>query len=102
MKRFYSVYSGLGVLELELDQEVIGFDDQRSLVDDANLNAKYLKKDQVRFIYGNVEERIIPYAKKKIYDTFIIQNERNGISEQLKDTLRLSKVEKCYLCESKS
>ena len=92
-EKILSVYSGLGVLELELDQEVIGFDDQRSLVDDANLNAKYLKKDQVRFIYGNVEERIIPYAKKKIYDTFIIQNERNGISEQLKDTLRLSKVE---------
>ena len=93
-QKIISLNSQLGILELSLDQEVIAIDDKQEHIDDAKYNARVLHKENVHFICGNIEKKVIPYAKKKEYDTFIIQNEKNGIPDGLKETLRLGKVEK--------
>lgn len=91
--RIISLHSGPAILEMNLNQDVVAFDEKREHVDDAIYNAKSLHNDHIQFIYGPVEKKVVPYAKKKIYDTFIIHNEKNGLSNSIKDTLRLAKVE---------
>lgn len=99
-----SLNAGLGILELELeDKEIIAIDGKKYHVEDAKLNAKHLKREHVQFICGCIEDRVIPYAKKKIYDTIIIQNERSGISQSIQETLRLAKIEHViYVSENHS
>lgn len=93
-QRIISLNCQLGILELSLDQEVIAIDEKREHIEDAKYNARVLNKDNVKFVCGNIETKVIPFSKKKIYDTFIIHNEKNGMPDGLKDTLRLAKVEK--------
>ncbi|MGN1181754.1 MAG: 23S rRNA (uracil(1939)-C(5))-methyltransferase RlmD [Faecalibacillus sp.] len=91
--KIISLNSQLGILELSLDQEVIAIDDKKEHIDDAKYNARVLQKENVKFVYGNIESKMIQYAKKKEYDTLIIQNDKNSIPENLIDTLRQGKVE---------
>ena len=60
-------------------------------IEDATYNAKALGKDNIRFVYGDSLKKMVPFAKKKDYDTVIIRG-INRISDELKDTLRLGKV----------
>lgn len=92
-QKIISLNCQLGILELSLDQDVVAIDEKRAHIEDAKYNGRILGKDNVKFVYGNIETKVIPYAKKKIYDTFIIHNEKNGMPESLKETLRLAKVE---------
>ena len=92
-RKIISLYCGLGILEMNLGQDVVAFDEKREHIEDAVYNAKKLHNDHIQFIYGPAEKKVVPYAKKKIYDTFIIHNEKNGLSSSIKDTLRLAKVE---------
>ena len=49
-------------------------------------------KENIKFVYGQPIKKMVTFAKKKVYDTVIIQGV-NGISNELKDTLRLGKVQ---------
>lgn len=92
-KKIISLYSQLGIMEILLDQEVVAFDEKRDHVEDANYNARVLGNDHIKFVYGPVEKKVVPFAKKKVYDTYIIRNEKNGISKSIKETLRLAKAQ---------
>ena len=84
-------------------QKIIAIDEKRYQIDDAKLNAKYLKKENVTFIAGDLDSKIVTYAKKKVYDTLIIQNERYGLSDTIKDTIKIAKFKTIiYACQSHS
>ena len=70
-QKIISLNCGIGLLELNLDQEIVAIDEKRYQIDDAKLNAKYLKKENVTFIAGDLDSKIVTYAKKKVYDTLI-------------------------------
>ena len=70
-KKIISINCENGILEMNLDQEVVAIDE---------------------FVYGQPIKKMVTFAKKKVYDTVIIQGV-NGISNELKDTLRLGKVQ---------
>lgn len=92
-KKIISLYSQLGIMELQLNQDVVAFDEKREHIDDAIYNARAMGNDHIKFIYGSIDKKVVPYAKKKVYDTFIIRNEKKGISKTIKETVRLAKVE---------
>lgn len=93
-QRIISLNCQLGILELSLDQEVVAIDEKRDHIEDAKYNAKVLGKENIKFVCGNIETKVVPFSKKKIYDTFIINNDKNGMPDSLKETLRLAKVDK--------
>jgi len=96
-----SLHCGIGVLELQMEQTVIAIDEKQYHIEDAKVNQKWAKKDNITFIRGDIDDKVVTYAKKKIYDTFIIQNGRFGLSEEIKDSIRLSKAKHViYVCES--
>ena len=99
-QKIISLNCGIGLLELNLDQEIVAIDEKRYQIDDAKLNAKYLKKENVTFIAGDLDSKIVTYAKKKVYDTLIIQNERYGLSDTIKDTIKIAKFKTINLCLS--
>ena len=102
-QKIISLNCGIGLLELNLDQEIVAIDEKRYQIDDAKLNAKYLKKENVTFIAGDLDSKIVTYAKKKAYDTLIIQNERYGLSDTIKDTIKIAKFKTIiYACQSHS
>lgn len=92
-KRILSLYSGNGLLELGLDgYSITALDDKNYHIEDSKLNAKLLNKDHVRFIGGDVNERVVTYAKKKTFDAFVIQTDRFPLSNVVKESIILSKV----------
>lgn len=102
-QKIISLNCGIGLLEHNLDQEIVAIDEKRYQIDDAKLNAKYLKRDNVTFVAGDLDNKIVTYAKKKIYDTLIIQNERFGLSDTIKDTIKIAKFKTIiYSCQSHS
>lgn len=102
-QKIISLNCGIGLLEHNLDQEIVAIDEKRYQIDDAKLNAKYLKRDNVTFVAGDLDNKIVTYAKKKIYDTLIIQNERFGLSDAIKDTIKIAKFKTIiYSCQSHS
>ena len=102
-QKIISLNCGVGLLELNLDQEVVAIDEKRYQIDDAKLNAKYLKKDNVTFVSGDIDSKIVSYAKKKLYDTLIIQNERYGLSDTVKETIKIARFKTIiYACQSHS
>lgn len=90
-QKVISLNCGNGILEMNLPQEVVTIDNKKENIEDATYNAKALGKDNIRFVYGDSLKKMVPFAKKKDYDTVIIR-EINRISDELKDTLRLGKV----------
>lgn len=102
-QKIISLNCGIGLLEVGLDQEIVALDEKRYQIDDAKLNAKHFHKDNITFVCGDLDSKIVPYAKKKIYDTLIIQNERFGLSDAIKDTIKLAKFDTIiYACQSHS
>ena len=99
----YSKLYGATRLELHDDKNQYLVSVKSYQIDDAKLNAKYLKKENVTFIAGDLDSKIVTYAKKKVYDTLIIQNERYGLSDTIKDTIKIAKFKTIiYACQSHS
>lgn len=99
--KIISLHCGIGLVELHSDKEFISIDEKSYNIEDAKLNKKYLEKDNVTFIKGDIDEKIVLYGKKKEYDTFLIQNGRFGLSDDTKDSIRLSKVKHVIIsCDS--
>jgi len=91
-KKIISINCENGILEINLDQEVVAIDEKKDNIESATYNAKLLGKENIKFVYGQPIKKMVTFAKKKVYDTVIIQGV-NGISNELKDTLRLGKVQ---------
>ena len=91
-KKIISINCENGILEMNLDQEVVAIDEKKDNIECATYNAKLLGKENIKFVYGQSIKKMVTFAKKKVYDTVIIQGV-NGISNELKDTLRLGKVQ---------
>lgn len=90
-KKIISINCENGILEMNLDQEVVAIDEKKDNIESATYNAKLLGKENIKFVYGQPIKNGY-FCKKKVYDTVIIQGV-NGISNELKDTLRLGKVQ---------
>lgn len=102
-QKIVSLNCGMGLVELNSDKEFVSVDEKRTYIDDCKLNAKCLRKENAEFIKGDIDDKIVTYAKKKEYDTFLIQNQRFGLSDAIKDSIRLSKVKYViYACDSHS
>lgn len=101
--KILSVNSGLGILELSMDKQFTALEEKAYYHDDAKLNLRCLRKENVTFIKGDIDEKVKLYAKKKDHDTFLIQNGRFGLSDAIKESILLSKVENViYTCDSHS
>lgn len=101
--KIISLNCGVGLVELHSDKEFISIDEKTYHIEDAKLNKKYLNKDDVTFVKGDIDEKAVLYGKKKDFDTFLIQNGRFGLSDDIKETLRLSKVKNVIIsCDSYS
>ena len=99
--KIISLNCGIGLLEMELDQEVIAIDEKKYHIEDAKINNK--RKENVTFVAGSIDNKIVVYAKKKIYDTLVIQNERFGLSETIKNSIKIAKIKTIvYSCQSYS
>ncbi|WP_296878551.1 23S rRNA (uracil(1939)-C(5))-methyltransferase RlmD [Thomasclavelia sp.] len=92
------------LLELNLDQEeIIALDNKTYQVEDAKLNAKYLKRDNVKFVAGKIEDKIVTYAKKKCYDTLIIHDSGKKLSEKIINTIKIARFDTViYISDSYS
>lgn len=100
-EKIISLNCGIGLLEMELDQEVVAIDEKKYHIEDAKINNK--RKNNVTFVAGNIDEKIVVYAKKKIYDTLVIQNDRFGLSETIKNSIKIAKIKTIvYSCQSYS
>lgn len=86
-----SLNCGVGLLELSLDNEVIGIDEKNYHIKDANDNAHFLKKENVKFICKNIDEEMIKQCKKKNFDCVVVRKE--ALSDAIKQSLVLSKVQ---------
>lgn len=85
-----SLYCGVGILELALDNKVIALDDKNYHIKDAQDNAKFLRKENVTFLCKNVDEAVITQCKKNNFDVMVIRKEE--LSQSIKQSLILSKV----------
>jgi len=85
-----SVRCGIGLLELALDNEVIGIDEKKYHIKDANDNAQFLRKANAHFLCRNIDEGMIQQCKKRHFDVVIVRNE--SLSKAIKQSIVLSKV----------
>ena len=100
-QKIISLNCGIGLLESNLEQEVIAIDEKKYHIEDAKINNK--RKENITFIAGDLDQKIVIYAKKKIYDTLIIQNERFGLSETIINSIKIAKIKTIiYCCQSYS
>lgn len=101
-QKIISLNCGIGLLEANLDQEeIVAIDEKKYHIEDAKMNAKY--KENVTFAAGDIDKKIVTYAKKKIYDTLVIQNERFGLSDTIKNSIKIAKIKTIiYCCQSYS
>lgn len=98
-----SLNSGIGIVELMSDKKFTALEEKPYYNEDAKLNLRCLRKDNVTFVKGDIDEKVVSYAKKKEHDTFLIQNGRFGLSDAIKESILLSKVPNViYSCDSHS
>lgn len=102
-KSVLSVNCGIGLVEMLSDKDFISLDEKNYHIEDAKLNAKYLNRDNIKFVKGDTDEKVVLYAKQKACDTFLIQNGRFGLTDIVKKSILLSKVKHIIIsCESHS
>lgn len=89
-KSVLSIGCGIGLLELSLENEVVGIDEKKYHIKDAQDNAKFLRKENVHFICKNIDEAVIQQCKNKHFDTIIIRKEE--LSNAIKQSLILAKI----------
>ena len=98
-----SLNCGVGLVECSNPQQFTSYDEKSYHIEDAKLNGKYLHKENAVFKKGDLDEKIVLEAKKKIHDTFLIQNGRFGLSDVMKESIKLSRVRNVVItCDSHS
>lgn len=104
-KSILEINCGIGWLSLNLPEfiEVKGIDYNRSNIDDAKMNARFLRKNQCSFESGKIDELIKTLTKNKDYDTFIVHSPRLGMRNSVKESLIKGKIkELIYISSSPS
>lgn len=101
-QKIISLNCGIGLLEANLDQEeIVAIDEKKYHIEDAKMNTKH--QENITLVTGDIDKKIITYAKKKVYDTLVIQNERFGLSETVKNSIKIAKIKTIiYCCQSYS
>lgn len=51
-KKIISINCENGILEMNLDQEVVAIDEKKDNIESATYNAKLLGKENIKFVYG--------------------------------------------------
>jgi len=89
------LYSGVGTLSIVSSQkakEVIGIEIIPNAVINSTFNAKINKRDNVKFLLGDVKDTI--NKLKKEFDTVIVDPPRKGLDKNTLDFLIKSKIKK--------
>lgn len=96
-----SLYCGIGLLELSLDNDIVAVDDKNYHVKDAQDNAQFLRKENVKFICRDINEAVISQCKKNKFDCMIIRHDH--MSDSVKQSMILSKIPNViYVCDHPS
>lgn len=90
--KILSLNCGNGALELFLDNEITAIDPSNDHIYDAKKNKKFLRKENVNFILGNVDKEVIKYGKKKNYDVMILNANEREMSNEIKQTIVKSHI----------
>ncbi|MDD8048279.1 MAG: TRAM domain-containing protein [Thomasclavelia sp.] len=98
--KIIALYDNLGIISLSSKKEMVSILDNKGAYNDAVSNKKFLKCDNVDFVIGKVSEKVVLYAKRKIYDTFYLDLTDHFISDKLKETLRYSNAKKVVILAS--
>ena len=85
-----SLYCHVGALELSMPNQIVAIDERKYRIADAQDNAKFLRKENVKFISSKVDEAVITQCKKNKFDTMIVRHE--DLSDAVKQSMILSKV----------
>lgn len=99
------VNCGIGWLSTQLPEHVTvyGIDYNRSNIDDAKLNAKFLRKDNCHYESGKIDELVTKLNKNKSFDAFIIHSPHLGMRKSVKESLIRGKIkEVIYISSSPS
>lgn len=91
-------YSGVGGLSLilrDLADSIIGIENIKSAVENANKNAELNHANHVRFILGDAQEELIKLSKSlKEIDVLVVDPPRVGLSDGFKDCVLAVKPRK--------
>lgn len=85
-----SLYCGIGLLELSMDNAIVAIDDKNYHIKDAEDNAQFLRKGHVKFLCKDIDEGVISQCKKNHFDCLIIRNE--NMSTAVKQSILISKI----------
>lgn len=85
-----SLYCGIGMMELSMNNEIVAIDEKNYHIKDANDNAKFMRKENVKFLCKNVDEATVTQCKKNKFDCIIVKHEE--LSQAIKQSIILSKV----------
>ena len=99
------INGGIGWLSLNLDEKVSvkGIEFNKQHIEDATLNAKFLRKDHCSYEFGKIDELVKTLTKNKSFDMFIVHAPRLGMRTSIKDSLIKGKIkEVIYLSSSPS
>lgn len=91
-KKILSLNCGIGAFELSLTNEITAIDENKDNIHDAKENMKFLKKNHVEWINGDVNKEVVKYCKKNNYDMMIVNAKERGLSQGIKDSLMKSKI----------
>lgn len=87
-----SVGCGSGIMELQLENKVVGIDDNKVSVHDATENAKRLGLENKLFIAGHVNDQAAHHLKNHNYDALIVNASVEGMTEDLLKSITLSGI----------
>ena len=99
------INSGVGWLSLNLDSkyQIKGIDFNRSNIDDAKLNARFLRKENCTYEAGKLDELMPTLTKNLNFDAFIIHNNHLGMRQSVKDSIIRGRIKEIiYLSTSPS
>lgn len=91
-KKIISLNCGTGSLELSLTNSITAIDENKDNIKDAKDNMKFLRKNNVEWINGEVNKEVVKNCKKNSYDMMIVNSIKRGLSQEVKKSLVKSKV----------
>ncbi|MDD3026923.1 MAG: TRAM domain-containing protein [Erysipelotrichaceae bacterium] len=75
------------------DSDVVILEDKNYARDDFKLNAKSKALENIKVKSGSIDDSIVSLAKKKEYDTVVLFLNNSNISEAIRNSLVLGKIE---------
>lgn len=96
-KLVLDLYCGIGSISCYINENasnIIGIDITKSAIRDAKENAKLNKIDNIKFVCGDVDDKIKTHAKDKNIDAIIVDPPRLGLSEYTMQSIIKSKTNK--------